>query len=47
MMRYFDSLDSVFYLEDTSLWRESVNAAIVVAPEWVSAYLVLNMFDMS
>ena len=46
MWWYFDGLDCVFYLEDASLGGESVDAAIVVAPEWKACYLLLNMFDM-
>ena len=43
---YFDGLDGVFDLEDTSFGREGVDASIVVAPGWMEMYLVLNMFDM-
>jgi len=30
---YLDCLDGILYLKDATLWGESIDAAIVIAPE--------------
>lgn len=43
---YFDGLDGIFDLENTSFGRESVNASVVVRSILLWSYLELNMFDI-
>lgn len=43
---YFDSLDSVLDLENTTLRREGVNPSIIVRSKLLCLYFELNMFDI-